>query len=1045
MNQKEEITADENDYKEECIFTSIDIFSGPHNYLNFYYICEICFNDLSFVSPYHCYFFLRNQYESLEDVERNFTLNGNSSISKPDHLIIIKEKKATELFQYKKAIYYDETDFTDAKRRSLESLADVINALAISDLIAISPYFSENPEWKKHKLTWMDRIQRDKFRRYEKMRENLRETGKREIIYKVSNQDIDNMKNKNMVKDYFVFGVFEQKGQNHLGRIYMNIRNDILKNSEIFTWVLTNCNMQTDPNLVADVFVQETYFERSLTINNEVVHNGEDNDKPVGEKKKSIFGCFHPGTDGCYTVEEKTQIHSFLGKEFISFGKNDLNDIICLNPSISRFHCVLFFSKDYHLYLVDVGSKSRTKLNDKVCKILTKYKIVNNDIITLGVSKRTYKINIHIDKVLTHLHNIKSEVNKKMEIIHEEMKNTDKTKNKLKLKISNIYYKCNENDILDFFKNCGEIKNVRLYTVPFKGNENGLGDATTGNGCNHRDLQSSSTTNSKKRTFLKEALIDVYNEETSSKIMQKNECFLYGRKIYITYQQMQQHKSQYVSFNKAKEDKIGIQITCKSGKHNRENFVLKGERRGRERGKNDHFRGKGWRPDGGRRERDRIEKNPIERSRIEKSQIERIRIEKSPIERSRIEKSPIERSRIEKSSIERSRIEKSPIERSRIEKSPIERSRIEKSPIERSRIEKSPIERSRIEKSSIERSRIEKSPIERSRIEKSPIERSRIEKSPIERSRIEKSPIERSRIEKSSIERSRIEKSPIERSRIEKSPIERSRIEKSPIERSRIEKSPIERSRIEKSPIERSRIEKSKIERSRIEKSKTERSRIEKSQIDTLRGGRHSIGYKMEKIGTRSDVSRAGGRSSITTGSSGSRRRRNESSGSSMGKRKRCESNKLKGVKFTKRRHKHIRSSSGRSPSRSCSFRRSRYSGSLSSKSPSSRSTSSRDPSSKSPSSRSTSSRDPSSKTPSSRSTSSRDPSSKSPSSRDPSSKSSSSRDPFSKSPSSRDPSSKSPSSRGSPGSCGRHINRKRKIKKSKCYERYNFRQDKRK
>ncbi|SBT77214.1 conserved Plasmodium protein, unknown function [Plasmodium ovale] len=835
MNNKEEITADENDYKEECIFTSIDIFSGPHNYLNFYYICEICFNDLSFVSPYHCYFFLRNQYESLEDVERNFTLNGNSSISKPDHLIIIKEKKATELFQYKKAIYYDETDFTDAKRRSLESLADVINALAISDLIAISPYFSENPEWKKHKLTWMDRIQRDKFRRYEKMRENLRETGKREIIYKVSNEDIDNMKNKNMAKDYFVFGVFEQKGQNHLGRIYMNIRNDILNNSEIFTWVLTNCNMQTDPNLVADVFVQETYFERRLTINNELVHDGEDNDKPVDEKKKSSFGCFQTGTDGCYTVEEKTQRHSFHGKEYISFGKNDLNDIICLNPSISRFHCVLFFSKDYHLYLVDVGSKSRTKLNDKVCKILTKYKIVNNDIITLGVSKRTYKINIHIDKVLTHLHKIKSEVNKKMEIIHEEMKNTNKTKNKLKLKISNIYYKCNENDILDFFKNCGEIKNVRLYTVPFKGNENGLGDATTRNGCNHRDLQRSSTTNSKKRTFLKEALIDVYNEETSSKIMQKNECFLYGRKIYITYQQMQQHKPHGVPFNKGRDDKIGVQITCKNSKHNREKFVLKGERRDRERGKNDHFRGKGWRHDGGRRERDRIEKNQIERSRIEKS------------------------------------------------------------------------------------------------------------------------------------------------------PIERSKVEKSPIERSKVEKSPIERSKIKRSPS------------------------------DKLRGGRHSIGYKMEKSGIRSNVSREGGRRSITAGSSGSRRRRNESSGSSMGERKRCAGNKLKDVKFTKRRHKHIRSSSGRSPS--------------------SKGTTSRSPSSRSPSSRSPSSRDPSS----------RDPSSRSPSSRDPSSRSPSSRSPSSRDPSSRDPSSRSPSSRGGPHSRGRHINKKRKIKKSKSYERYNFRRDIRK
>ncbi|CRH00209.1 conserved Plasmodium protein, unknown function [Plasmodium relictum] len=547
---------EDNEYKEECIFTSIDIFSGPYNYLNFYFICEILFNDFSFISPYHCYFFLRNQFDNLKDVETNFLKNTNCNTCESDPLNIINEKKAIELFQNENVIYYCENEMTDLKRKEFENIIDIINKLTIPDLIEISVYFNENPNWSKNKLIWMDMIQRDKFRRYEKMRENLKETGKREIIYKVNTEEIERMKNKKMIKDFLFFGVYENKGQNNLGRIYMNIRNDLLKNNEIYTWLLTNCNMQTDENLLADIFIEETYLEKKL-IDSSVIYN----DKLIEKTKKELSGNINY-TSNCYSVEEKTKKYCFEKKEFISFGKNEKNDIICLNPSISRFHCVLYICKDYHVYLIDVGSKSKTKLNDNVCEIHKKYKISNNDMISLGVSKRTYKININIEKVLSYLDKKKSEINKKMKIINEEIENPLKCKNFLKLKVSNIYYKCNENDILDFFKNCGQIKKIQMYNVHSKNYFN----------------------NSKKPRFLKEALIEVYDKETSSKIMQNNECFLYGRKIYITYQPIQSndHDSTF-----KKNPNYSIEITCKNSKYKGEKIIIPNEKYNHSKNKNE--------------------------------------------------------------------------------------------------------------------------------------------------------------------------------------------------------------------------------------------------------------------------------------------------------------------------------------------------------------------------------------------------------------------------------------------------------------------------
>ncbi|KEG02271.1 hypothetical protein YYE_03010 [Plasmodium vinckei vinckei] len=545
---------EESEYKEECIFTSIDIFNGDYNYLNFHYICEIIFDDFSFISPYHCYFFLRNQYEPLENIKNNYLQNTGNSISNHDYLKVIHEKKSIELFENKRALYYSQNELPSSNRRALNAIADVINGLAIEDLIAISVYLGENPEWNKHKLTWMEMMQRDKFRRYQKIRENLGSTEKREIIYKVKGEEFDKIENKNMIKDIYYFGVFERKGQNNLGRIYMNIRNDIINNNEIYSWVLTNCNLQTDKNLIADIIIEEKYLERTIIDNIQT-------DEIYTQKNENI--------NDYIKTEEKIQNYSFTSKEFISFGKNSNNDIICLNPSISRFHCILYFSKDFHLYLIDVGSKSRTKLNNNVIKINEKYKIENNDVIILGVSKRTYKINIHIDKVLSYLDTKKNEAQKKLKVINEEIEHPMKNKNLLKLKVSNIYYKCNENDILDFFKDCGEIKNMHMYNVPIINKEEGVE-----NGNNNKD----DSNKSKKKKFLKQAIIEVYDKNTSANIIKKNDSFLYGRKIHIEYQSFHQNKYRDNNFNtKKKFENFDIQVTCKNSKYDGEKIIIKGE------------------------------------------------------------------------------------------------------------------------------------------------------------------------------------------------------------------------------------------------------------------------------------------------------------------------------------------------------------------------------------------------------------------------------------------------------------------------------------
>ncbi|SOV78188.1 conserved Plasmodium protein, unknown function, partial [Plasmodium sp. gorilla clade G3] len=466
-----------------------------------------------------------------------------------------------------------------------------------------------NPEWENNKLAWMEMIQRDKFRKYDKMRENLKETGMREIIFKMNNEEIDRMKNKSMVKDFLFFGVIDKKGQNYLGRIYMIIRNDIIKNYEIYTWLLTNCNMQTDENLCSDIFIEETYYEKKA------INNKGAEDKKV--KDNSNNGGDNDKNEDHLIFEKKVNNYTFERKEYICFGKNETNDIVCINSSISRFHCVLYMSEDFQVYLIDVGSKSGTKLNNCICEIHKKYKVSNNDVISLGVSKTTFKININVEKVLEYLDKREREINRKMEIMNEEINYPLGNKLFFRLKISNIYYKCNEFDILDFFKDCGQIKKIQLYNMLPKKHIN---------------------QNIKNIKAYKEAIIDVFDEQTSANILNKNECFLYGRKIYIVYVPIK-NDGKFDNNNSTYEnvaERYDTEPTTKDTNNSQERVVLaKGKSADK---RNKYQKSKKYNEEKLKEEKPRGKKNRHKKYKDEKYKVEKYKDEKYKDEKYKDEK-----------------------------------------------------------------------------------------------------------------------------------------------------------------------------------------------------------------------------------------------------------------------------------------------------------------------------------------------------------------------------------------------------------------------
>ncbi|PFH36870.1 FHA domain-containing protein [Besnoitia besnoiti] len=343
-----------------CMYTRIDSFTGEYKFLSLDYPCLVFFQGRFFPSARHA-------------------------------LLASRYPKAVD---------------------------ELSNVEDIKTLKKVAKEKEEDPDWQRLRLKWLEHIQRDKFRRHADLREKLRNTGGRELVW-LNNGDS-------------FFGQIGNRGQNHLGRILMEIRNNINEDTELESWIVICHDIETD--------------EKSL-----------------------------PVLKLCERKEGETQVTEILlkGKSFYRIGKLPDNDLVALNPSISRRHAALAF----HLAMAPSRARTVASLEANCFFVHTFYmngvalendhvgvQIESNDVFSLGTSTRHYLLEVDNAGILEYLQRRSRELRRELAILEDEV-DPEHAMNKSsnRIFVGGLAYNTSRHDICELFGPVGPIVDV---TVP---------------------------------------------------------------------------------------------------------------------------------------------------------------------------------------------------------------------------------------------------------------------------------------------------------------------------------------------------------------------------------------------------------------------------------------------------------------------------------------------------------------------------------------------------------------------------------------------------
>ncbi|ESS33419.1 FHA domain-containing protein [Toxoplasma gondii VEG] len=281
----------------------------------------------------------------------------------------------------------------------------------IKTLKKVAKEKEEDPDWTRLRLKWLEHIQRDKFRRHADLREKLKNTGGRELVW-LNNADS-------------FFGQVHNRGQNHLGRILMEIRSNINEDTELESWIVICHDIETD--------------ERSVPI------------LKLLERK-----------------EGETQVTEIVlkGKSFYRLGKLPDNDLVALNPSISRRHAALVVLKGGSVLLIDLKSKAKTFKNGVALENdHVGVQVETNDIISMGTSRRQYLLEIDNTGILDYLQRRSRELRKEIAMLEDDFNPNSINKSATRLFVGGLAYNTSRYDICELFGPVGPIVDVSLPQI----------------------------------------------------------------------------------------------------------------------------------------------------------------------------------------------------------------------------------------------------------------------------------------------------------------------------------------------------------------------------------------------------------------------------------------------------------------------------------------------------------------------------------------------------------------------------------------------------
>ncbi|CDI73989.1 RNA recognition motif-containing protein, putative [Eimeria praecox] len=110
------------------------------------------------------------------------------------------------------------------------------------------------------------------------------------------------------------------------------------------------------------------------------------------------------------------------GKSFYRIGKLADNDLVALNPSVSRRHAALVVLKGGHVLLIDLKSKAKTFKNGMpLDHDHVGVQMQTNDSFSLGASSRHYLMEIDTTSVVDYLQRRGRELNREISLLADQV------------------------------------------------------------------------------------------------------------------------------------------------------------------------------------------------------------------------------------------------------------------------------------------------------------------------------------------------------------------------------------------------------------------------------------------------------------------------------------------------------------------------------------------------------------------------------------------------------------------------------------------------
>jgi ribA/ribD-fused uncharacterized protein len=249
----------------------------------------------------------------------------------------------------------------------------ILNAESLLIVGKIARRIEDPEDWNLKRLVIMEKLIRDKFRRSKELLEKLKATNPRELIMTYEEESPANL----------FWGCVKERGQNQLGRIIMKIRNDIMENDELLNWISNCFELITEINYLPEI---------NLTVKK----NGE-------------------------TID-----HIILkNRPYYLFGNLSSNDLKLEHPSISRIHAAIICDRNNGVILLDLRSKSGTKLDGDLLQDHIPYKLKNGKKINFAMSTRDYFIDIDMTKIQRMYEKEKNKLEDDYELINKFKENND--------------------------------------------------------------------------------------------------------------------------------------------------------------------------------------------------------------------------------------------------------------------------------------------------------------------------------------------------------------------------------------------------------------------------------------------------------------------------------------------------------------------------------------------------------------------------------------------------------------------------------------------